>query len=166
MAISSRYGSEWRDFFFNHFLFHLYSICCVIMGWRGVGGWVSLNDVLAHSLLFMVSVRPTGPLPASRPAGTAESVVASATQRVKWTLTNNKKKNKKKNSRPIPLLQVLRYFVPFCLRDIISGLIVLFLRKTVVIAKNPAKMTAALLWVQFTCTWERMYDCWALLFSA
>lgn len=51
------------------------------VGW--VGGWVSLNDVLAHSLLFMVSVRPTGPLPASRPAGTAESVVASATQRVK-----------------------------------------------------------------------------------
>lgn len=64
----------------------------VVSLWDGVVGWVSLNDVLAPSLLFMVSVRPTGPLPASRPAGTAESVVASATQRVKWTLTKNKKK--------------------------------------------------------------------------
>lgn len=108
MAISSRYGSEWRDFFFLIIFFFTCTPYVVSlwdgMGWRGmawdgvgwVGGWVSLNDVLAHSLLFMVSVRPTGPLPASRPAGTAESVVASATQRVKWTLTNNKKKKTKK----------------------------------------------------------------------
>lgn len=122
------------------YLFFLTCIPYVVLLW----GW-DWYDVLAHSLLFIVSVRPTGPLPAFRPAGTAESVVASATQRVKWTLTNDKnKKNKKNNSWSIPVL----LSSSFCLQDLIYGLIVLFLRKTVVIAK----MIAALLWRRFTCT--------------
>lgn len=114
MAISSRYGSEWRDFFLNNFLFHLYSICCVIMGWRGVGGWVGVAQWCLGSFPPVHGVcAPNWPSACIQTCWHSRVCCRFGNTESEMNFDEQQEKKKQKTCRPIPLLQVLRYFIPF-----------------------------------------------------